>query len=244
MFAPDGYVPLSEITDVCWSIAEDKFPRLDPWDASGADIRARVYSELLFSRFVEEHINEMWVFQYPNLTLRAWPGAFNRTKMYHGPCPIDPAEAEEVWEHLRTGPRLFLTKAMRVNANIPGNEIDLWGLEETVEAAKPLQGALACWKPADWPSDLERAVWPFRDEEYFRDHPHFRHLVGLPTDSAGLRAAWEAFNNICPEGKDASGLTWKEIQAKTGWSRRQIMRTIVMIGGREDGQTGGQSLGN
>lgn len=187
MFAPDGYVPLSEINDVFWNIAEDKFPRPDPWDIFGADIRARVYSELLFSRFVEEHMNEMWVFQYPNLTLRAWPGAFNRTNIYRGPCPTDSAEAEDVWEHLKTGPRLFLTKSMRVNANISGDVIDLWGLEEAVEAAKPLQGALACWKPADRPSDLERAVYLF--------------VTKSISETIRISGIWLA----CPQTRRASG---------------------------------------
>lgn len=243
MFAPDGFVPLSEITKACWNIAEDRFPRADPWDVFGADIRARLYAELLFSRFVAGHINEMWVFQYPNLTLRAWPAVFGRTRTYEGPCPMDPKEAESEWEHLEKGPRLFLTKAMRVNADVARDEIDVWELEETIEAVKPLHGALACWKPADAPSDLERAVWPFRDEEYFRGHPHFRHLVGQPKGSAGIRATWEAFKEICPDGKDASGLTWSEIEAKTGYSRRHITRAIATLGAQKDGQKGGQGLG-
>lgn len=244
MFAPDGFVPLSEIFDACWNIAEDKFPRPEnPVEEPGADIRAKVYSELLFSRFIQGHINEMWVFQYPNLTLRAWPGVFERTRAHYGPCPTDPAEAEDVWEFLKSGSRLYLTKGMRVNVNIPQDDIDVWQLEETIEAARPLQGALACWKPADWPTDVERAVWPFRDEGYFRDHPYFRHRVGLPVEAGGLRAAFAAFNKICPDGKDASGLTWKEIQAKTGWSRRQIVRAIAMMEAQGDGQAVGQNLG-
>jgi hypothetical protein len=79
-----------------------------------------------------------------------------RTRIYEGPCPENIEDAERALEHLNSGPRLFLTSSMRVNANVSDKDAQMYGLEEEVNEMKAFQGALICWKGDELPIDLEK----------------------------------------------------------------------------------------
>ena len=165
MFYPDGVIPLNTIHETCRNIAWDRFPG----NVSNFEIDPRytLYSELIFSRFLEVQGGELWVFKSPDILLRASSVILFRTRFYEGPCPENIEDAERALEHLSSGPRLFLTNSMRVNANVSDKDAQMHGLEEEVNEMKAFQGALICWKGDELPIDLEKFLVRFVDQDGF-----------------------------------------------------------------------------
>lgn len=231
MFYPDGVIPLNIIHETCRNIAWDRFPG----DVSNFEIDPRymLCAELIFSRFLEVHGGELWVFKAPDILLRSSGLILFRDRFYDGPCPTDIEEAKSALEHLSRGPRIFLTRSMRVNANVADKDAQLHGLEEEVNEMKAFQGALICWKGNELPIDLEKFLAGFVDQDGSE-------IDGSSSTLDALRKVHEAFREVCPNGKLASGRTWLEIEKKTGWSRRHILRAIDAFSGQNDGQEGAQ----
>lgn len=231
MFHPDGLIPLIEIRQICNNISWDRFPTKSTAEYDDPpDPRYEVYSELIFSRFLEANDDKLWVFKYPDIILRASMDILFQYKVYDGPCPEEVDEASSVLAHIRGGPRIFLTDGMRVNSSIPMEDIQTWHLQELVDDAERLQGGLVCWKPNEWPVDPEREVARFTDHVHWKGHAVYGQKFISDEGRSGLLQTYNDFKLVCPNGKMASGLTWLEIQEKTGWSRRQIVRALDVFG--------------
>lgn len=246
MFAPDGFVQLNEIKQICANLAYDRFPmEFKAGEAFEpiADLRPELYSRLLFGRFVEAHDREMWLYQYPSLLLRASSELFYRSNTYLAPCPRDQSEAQSALEHLDGGPMVFVNARLRVDADGHPEFVARYGLEDYSAELRPVHGAIVCWKPDSWPVDLEREIWPFGDDAYFRGLPSFDQSAEPMNESDSLKVVYDAFDAVCPRGKSASGLTWPEVEKLTGWSRRQIGRALDAYSGQGGGQTSGQGMG-
>lgn len=237
MFFPDGFVPLSDVSNVCYLVAWDRFRGIDELDVSLAhplDPCITLYAELLFSRFLERRAAEVWAFKIPNVLLRVDQFLFFQARVYDGPCPLDPAEAESALAHISR--RFFLSKGMRVTCKVPQEVVDEFELDEAVEAARQMDGALLCWKAPHDMTDLEREIGRYLDHIYWKGLEGVDVGNGGNKPSGGIKEAYESFVKICPHGKNASGLTWKEIEAKVGWSRRQIERGKAARSGQELGK--------
>jgi hypothetical protein len=220
------------IKEVCVSLAADRFPddpTVDPFNPP-LDYRFAAYANIIFTRFLEAHDQEMWVFAAPDITLRAHKDILFQAKFYIGQCPENQEAGKEIYDDGLRYPRFFLTPLMRVTTRLPDEEVARWNLEEFVLEAKKLEGALVCWKPNQGHLDLEKTLRRFTDEVYWA------HLTTPMSPSvsestrAGLRVTLDEFYAVCPNGKAASGLTWDEVQSKSGWSRRQIMRALSEFG--------------
>lgn len=232
MFYPDGLVPLFMVKEMCVSLAADRFPddpTVDPFDPP-LDYRFAAYANIIFTRFLEAHDQEIWVFAAPDITLRAHRDILFQAKFYIGQCPEDQEAAKDIYEDSQRYPRLFLTNLMRVQSGLPDEQIARWSLEEFVMEAKKVEGSLVCWKPDHGHVDLEKTLRLFTDEVYWS---HLSTPVSASvseTTRAGLRVTLTDFYAVCPNGKVASGLTWAEVQSRSGWSRRQIMRALYEFG--------------
>lgn len=245
MYSPDKFVQLNEIYKVCINLSYDRFPvsfvsddSFDPID----DVRANLYYELLFYRFIENNIDNMWIFKFPDITLRASPELFHRPFTYEGPCPDDPKEAEFALSHIKRGSMIFINSRFRITSKVPDKYIHSEAILEAAAELKPVDGAIVLWKPENWPVDIERAIWPLRDPDYFKGHPFSKLIKENDKKGSGSRIV-EDFKQICPDGKQASGLTWEEIQRRSGWSRRSIVRAVRECEDWNSGQEDGQQVG-
>lgn len=76
----------------------------------------------------------------------------------------------------------------------------------------------------------------------------FTAIMSIPDDpmptnqetltSSGLEHAYECFRDAFPDGK--VNATWPEVEARTGYSRRQIKRALDAFSGQDAGQHSGQ----
>lgn len=57
-------------------------------------------------------------------------------------------------------------------------------------------------------------------------------------EGGGLEHAYLCFRDAFPNGKGKA--TWPEVEAKTGYSRRQINRALEAFSGQDAGQYSGQ----
>lgn len=228
MFAPAGFIPLFDFLTACWTVALDRFPN-SPDESEWPDIdpRASLYADLLFDRLIEANRHSIWAFQPPNNLLRMSSSFFWRARSYHGPCPEDLAEAQEVHKHLKAGPFTFVDPHFHIDANWNPKFVEEYGLQKSAEQITPLHNAVLCVKSETSAEDIERLVRPFRDHIYFRDHPGFSTGNAKQSEETGLSLTLRDFREVCPEGKQQSSLTWTEIEKQTGWSRRQILRAIA-----------------
>lgn len=232
MFYPESLVPLTEVQSACRNMAWDRFhdpASHDPFDMK-IDPRIELYTELLLSRFLEMHHSELFAFQFPDIVLKVSSLVLFQDRYYDAPCPETVEEAESALDHLKRGPRCFLTDAFRVTAEVPKEAMEIYGLHEAVEMAGQMSGALICWKPKQPTDSLEPVLRRFVDHVYWRESPHYSKPFLSDDAQSGLLKTWQDYSEVCPEGKDASGLTWGEIQEKTGWSRRQIIRAEKIFG--------------
>jgi hypothetical protein len=237
MFVPEGYLPLHYIKEVCGYIARESYPPI-PLDDKGddgfafanvkPDPRSVLYSHLIFDRFVSRYCEDFFVFQYPNLLLRAPDELFFTDRIYDGPCPQDIEEAEAGLEHVRTNVEIsFLTSDLRVDVSLAGRAKELaqfYGLGRFIEDARLVNGAVLCWRSELKRVELSAALNEFRDEIYWAgNHPDFPPLVdstlpklieasikparGRPNKK---RIVAQIYNSIFPDGHEAAGKTWKE----------------------------------
>lgn len=245
MFAPDGYVQLLEVFQSAGNLAADSYPSEyieDSFDTV-PDFRPELYQKLIFYRFLDAHLSEIWIFKFPDIIFRATSDLLYRARQYFGPCPDDQEAARTALEHISCQPMTFVTDRFRIKTNIEYDDAKNSVVEEMAVELEPLEGAILLWKPSIWPIDIERSLWPFQDDIYFRGHPGFDPSIGKMKEADGLKATFEEFIAVCPHGKKASKLTWTEIEKRTGWSRRNINRAIDVHGGQTDGQVSGQQQG-
>lgn len=236
MFFPDGFVPLFQVYSICHLAARDRFRggEIDDGLAHPLDPCVNLYTELLFFRFFESRSEELWAFKIPNVLLRVDPFLFFQARIFDGPCPLDPAEAESALAYIT--PRLFVSKGMRVTCKVPQEAVDEFALGEAVDEARQMDGALLCWKAPQDMTDLEREIGRYLDHIYWKGAAGVDVGNGGNKPNGGIKEAYESFVKVCPHGKNASGLTWQEIERKTGWSRRQIQRAIAAHSGQELGK--------
>ncbi|WP_417586348.1 hypothetical protein [Pararhodobacter oceanensis] len=194
MFVPEGYMPLIDVKYACRSIARERYSNNTPvddlasidWDAlfgfsdvppKEIDPRQALYARLLLDRFIGHFLEEIYVFQYPNILLRAAPEIFYSELLYDGPCPDDKDEARSAMEHLGKNRLNLVSEAMRFDLNIGEDTLriatEALG-KEFVETAMPVSGAVLCWRTETLQSELENILCKFHDEQYWLGvHPDF-----------------------------------------------------------------------
>lgn len=244
MFFPDGLLPLVAVLRACQALASDRFPDVieegNRWPTT--DRRAELYAEMLLDRFLDANENDLWAFAPPSTLVRVFPALLYRWNVYHGACPTDMAEAESALEHLRKGPRFGISHDFRIDSTPPIDFSPLTPSPQYFLDLAPLHRAVICWKVESWPVDAEKEIRPFLDHNYWRGVPQVANLPSAESDDAeGLSEVYQAFLKFCPDGKEASQLTWQEIQKKTGWSRRHITRAIRACGGQASGHVEGKT---
>lgn len=125
--------------------------------------------------------------------------------------------------------KLFFGRLRRRNVHAVSAEIVRWRI------ARRFAGWAICFEKCDLLSSPQAMLDGFTKFWLELDDP-------CPDPShigAGLEHAYLCFRNAFPNGKGKA--TWPDVEAKTGYSRRHIIRAIGEFSGQTVGQDGGQS---
>jgi hypothetical protein len=144
-------------------------------------------------------------------------------------------ELVEIYVNLifeRLKPRHARTLSMKLSASALSMRLKNWHI------ARRFAGWSVCFEKSSMFDSGEAFLEGFTTIISKTDDPYMPEQELI--ENSGLEHAYKCFHDAFPNGKGET--TWSVVEARTGYSRRQINRALKLYSG-PDGQTGGQDSG-